>query len=185
MTAHEKLGPEFSIVVAFDDIGEEPREFDLSAGDDERSGLAKRFGLVSIASLEAKLVLVWLKPNNVLSVKGRFSGQVTQSCVVTLDPVAADVGNKINVVFARDVAESADLVDPNDAEPLDGEMIDIGELVAEELSLSLDPYPRRHDVDPAAIDLGPGARLMTEEVAEKSVEKNNPFEVLAGLKPKL
>jgi hypothetical protein len=33
--------------------------------------------------------------------------------------------------------------------------------------------------------LGPGARLMTEEVAEKSVEKNNPFELLAGLKPKL
>jgi uncharacterized metal-binding protein YceD (DUF177 family) len=54
------------------------------------------------------------------------------------------------------------------------EGLDLGEVAAEELSLALDPYPRK-----------PGARLEksrygeSEEEAEKG---RNPFAVLAGLK---
>ena len=60
--------------------------------------------------------------------------------------------------------------------------------MAEELSLSLDPYPRRADIDPASLDLGPGAALLSEDAAAQesrdSAKKDNPFEVLAALKPK-
>ena len=184
----DNLAPEFSVKVSLDSIGDEPREYEIKASEDERAALSTRFGLVSIGEFSAKLVLSWLKPGKVLSVRGRISATVTQSCVISLDPVPADVDEEFDVVFSRYPDETADVIDPHEAELLEGEEVDIGEIVSEELSLSLNPYPRRPDIDPASVNLGPGARLLSEEAADqdarKSAKKDNPFEVLAALKPK-
>lgn len=188
MAPGEEMVPEFSVVVTLDSIRDEPRRFELRADNAERIALSGRFGLVSIESFNATLVLSWLKPGKVLSVKGQISANVTQSCVITLDPVPSAINEEIDIVFSRSPERTADIVDPNEAETIEGEKIDIGEIVSEELSLALDPYPRRPDIDPASIELGPGARLVSEEAAEKdareTAKKNNPFEVLAALKPK-
>lgn len=187
-TGQEGMAPEFSVIVALDGIGDEARKMEISASEKQRAGLATRFGLVEIDELGADLVLEWLRPNKVLSLKGRLSARVTQSCVITLDPVAAELGEELDIVFSRNPEDTADIVDPNEAEVLVGEEIDVGEIVAEELSLSLNPYPRRADIDPAALELGPGAQFLSEEGAEqearKSAKKDNPFDVLAALKPK-
>lgn len=184
----DSLSPEFSVIVPLDSLGDEPRQFEIRASEDEKAGLTKRFGLVSIADFSAKLILSWLKAGKVLSVKGRISARVTQSCVITLDPVPAEVDEEFDIVFSREPGETADIIDPNEAEILEGEDVDIGEIVSEELSLSLNPYPRRPDIDPESVNLGPGARLMSEEAADQdareTAKKDNPFEVLAGLKPK-
>jgi uncharacterized metal-binding protein YceD (DUF177 family) len=188
MAPEDGIAPEFSVVVALDSIGEDDRTIDLSANDDERAALTRRFGLVSIDSFSANVVLSWLKPGKVLSVKGRVSARVTQSCVITLDPVPGKIDEEIDLVFSQNPERTADIIDPNEAETLDGEEIDVGEVVSEELSLSLNPYPRRSDIDPGSVELGPGARLLSEEAAQEdareSAKKNNPFEALAALKPK-
>ncbi len=188
MTSAETIVPELSVVVLLDSIGEEPRHVEISADGEERAALSRRFGLVAIEEFKASLVLSWLRPRKVLSVKGRISAKVTQSCVVTLDPVAAEVDEEIDVVFSKYPDQTADIIDPNEAETLGEEEIDIGEVASEELLLSLDPYPRRADIDPSSLELGPGARLMSEEAAtedaRKTAKKNNPFDVLAALKPK-
>lgn len=176
--------PEFTTEITIDSIGEDPREIDLEANQEERSALARRFGLVSLDSFEAHLVLVWLKPGWILSVSGRISASVTQACVVTLDPVPAVVTEEVDIVFARESAHTDGIVDPEDVEPLEGETLDVGEIAAEELSLALDPYPRHPDIDPAALELGPGASLVTEEDAAAAPKKANPFDILADLKPK-
>ena len=184
MSGVPEANPEFSREFELEDLEEAPRQITLDAGEEERAQLAARFDQLSIGRLTADLILVWLEPGKVLSVSGRFEADVVQTCVITLDPVEAALDEEINLVFARDAEESADIVDPEDAEPLECDIIDLGELVAEELSLALDPYPRRPDIDPSSIDLGPGASLISEEEAEKGAEKTNPFEVLAALKPK-
>lgn len=176
--------PEFSVEINLDSIGEDPREFDLEADREQKAALARRFGLVSIDSLEAHLTATWLKTGRILSISGRVSATVTQSCVITLDPVPATVAEDIDIVFARDSADTADIIDPSEVEPLDGETLDLGEVAAEEMSLALDPYPRHPDIDPAALELGPGARLVSEEEASEAPKKANPFEILAELKPK-
>tara|TARA_R110002072_G_scaffold14107_26_gene58882 strand:- start:359 stop:913 length:555 start_codon:yes stop_codon:yes gene_type:complete len=176
--------PEFSVGITLDSLGEDVREIDLEADRQQRAALAARFGLVSLDSFRAHLTLVWLKTGKVLSVTGRISADVTQNCVVTLDPFPATVAEEVDIVFARNSADTADIVDPDDVEPLEGETLDLGEIVAEELSLALDPYPRHPNIDPAALELGPGASLMTEEEAEKGPKRANPFEILAELKPK-
>ncbi|CAN0403815.1 unnamed protein product [Discosporangium mesarthrocarpum] len=176
--------PEFSVEVDLDSIGDEPRQIDLKANPDEKAALARRFGLISIESLEAHLVLAWLKPGWILSVSGRISANVTQSCVISLDPVPAIIAEEVDIVLARDSADTDGIVDPEDVETLEGDSLDIGEIAAEELSLSLDPYPRHPDLDPAALELGPGASLVTEEQAAATPKRPNPFDVLADLKAK-
>lgn len=184
----ENISPEFSVIVPLDTIGDGPRKMTISASDEERSALAGRFGLVAIQALSAELALEWLKPEKVLALRGRFSAHITQSCVITLDPVEAELDEVLDIVFSRNPADTADIIDPNEAEILEGEDIDVGEIVAEELSLSLNPYPRRADIDPASLDLGPGAQIVSEEAAAQearnSAKKDNPFEALAALKPK-
>jgi uncharacterized metal-binding protein YceD (DUF177 family) len=176
--------PEFSVGVKLDSINDEPREYRLKADTDEKSALARRFGLISIDAFEAHLTLTWLKARRLLSVKGQISASVTQACVVTLEPVAATVAEDVEIVFARNPGDTGDLFDPDEVEPLEGETLDIGELAAEELALALDPYPRHPDVDPSALELGPGVSLVSEDEASKAPKRENPFGILAQLKPK-
>ena len=178
------MTPEFSVEVKLDSISDEPKEYHLKADNDQKSALARRFGLLSIDSFETDLVLSWLKPGRILAVKGRILAGVTQACVVTLEPVTATVDEELEIIFARNSADLGDLLDPNEVEALEDEILDIGEVVAEELSLALDPYPRHPDVDPSALELGPGAELVTEEEASEAQKRENPFGILAELKGK-
>ena len=55
-----------------------------------------------------------------------------------------------------------------------GASIDVGEAVAQTLSLSLDPWPR-----------APGAREALKQAGVKSADETGPFAALAALKDKL
>ena len=112
-------------------------------------------------------------------VSGVVRADVTQVCIVTLEPFAASVDEPVDVVFAppakavparRGVQEEVNLdltaEDPPDT-IVDG-VVDLGALAAEFLALGLDPYPRK-----------PGV-----EFAEPAPsETDSPFAALAGLKP--
>ncbi|MEK9644673.1 MAG: DUF177 domain-containing protein [Alphaproteobacteria bacterium] len=185
MTRNDAPAVEFSHVVDLEDLPEEGTEIALSADSDERAALAARFGLLSIDRMEARLSLTWLEPEEVLSMTGELTAAVVQTCVVSLEPVPAEISASIDVVFARDTDRSSEFVAPEEAEPLEGETLDVGEFVAEELSLCLDPYPRHPDLDPSSVELGPGASLSTEEESAAESRKNSPFQVLADLKSKL
>lgn len=185
MTGQSELRPEFTVEVVLADLPDEGATYRLSADDGAREALARRFGLVGLGRLDAELTLTWVKRDRVLALTGKISADVVQSCVVTLEPVPATVEEDIDITFARDVDAAAEVIDPDEAEPLDGDTLDIGEIVSEELSLALDPYPRSPNIDPAALALGPGATYVSEdEAVEGESAKNRPFEVLAGLRPK-
>lgn len=185
MTAEPDIQAEFSVPVRLEDIGDDGTICDIAADADERAALARRFGLVSLDRLDAHIELKWIEADDVLELSGTLSADVVQTCVVTLDPVASTVEAPIELLFARDLDAAGDLIDPEEAEPLEGNEIDVGEIAAEELSLSLDPYPRRPDIDEKALGLGPGASLTVEGEEAPETGKNNPFEVLAKLKGKL
>ena len=117
-----------------------PAYYRSDANEEECALLAHRFDQQSVGCLSANLVLGWLGAEEVLSISGRFQAEVVQTC----DNAGTGIrraGRRNQFVFARDIEKSTDLVDPEDAEPLDGDVVDLGELVAEEFSLALDPYP--------------------------------------------
>lgn len=185
MSEAATAAPEFSRLIAFEDIADVALIKDLTATQDERAALATRFGLVSIDRLEGRVELDWIKLNRVLSVSVHVSATVAQTCVVSLEPLKAEIDERVQLFFARDLEQAAEFVDPEDTELIEGENLDIGEIVAEEMSLALDPYPRKTDLDESALNLGPGATLLADNGAESVPKRENPFEALAALKPKL
>lgn len=120
----------------------------LEASPAERAALAEVLDLQAIDRLVAKLTLRRLS-SGLIEVKGALESEVVQTCGVTLEPVPAKVAETFRLTFG-DAQPEADLseidIDFEDSDPpepiLDGK-IDLGALVAEQLSLGLDPYPRK------------------------------------------
>lgn len=170
--------PEFSRAVRIDSIGEAPRPMEIAAEESERAALAARFGLIGLARLEAALTLS--RRGGEVSVRGRLAAAVTQACVATAEPVAAEIDAPFDILFRPqpDADAPEDEIELSESEMdvvfLTGAEIDVGEAVAETLALALDPYPRAPDADEALKAAG-----------VKSEEEAGPFAALAGLRDKL
>ncbi len=157
------------------DADEEVVEIAASAG--ERAALARRFGLVTLDELVATVRLKRIA-GGAVRLCAHFTARVVQTCVVTLEPVRGALDETIKVLFAPAEAEPAEVevvVEGEDSpEPLSGDMIDIGEVIAEHLGLALDPYPRRPGVVFGGVGVGSGAS--TADAAD------SPFAVLGSRK---
>lgn len=123
----------------------------LSATLEECLALADRFDLAALDRLEGELRLERVA-GSLLHVSGRVRAELAQRCVVTLEPVPAAVDAGFERLFSRDVpAEAQGEVEidalAEEPEPLPASALDLGEILAEELALALDPYPRAPGAD--------------------------------------
>ncbi len=145
---------EFSRPVAVDRIGTAWRTERLTASDDERTALTARFGLIELPALAAEVRVRRARAGRYVEIDGTLRAAVVQTCVVTLEPAPADLEEAFSLLLgpiggAADAPSGREVVvDLDEPEPLEGDTIDIGELVAQQLSLALDPYPRAPDVPP-------------------------------------
>jgi uncharacterized metal-binding protein YceD (DUF177 family) len=173
------LTPPWSVPIAVIQIPETGLERDIEATPEERKGIAALGGLVSVGVAKGELLLMPVKGGTV-HVTGRVWGKVEQTCVVTLDPLAADFEEEIDVIFAppsqiRELAESvdedteSDEETPDPPEPIENGMIDLGKLATDALFLGLDPYPRKPDA-------------VFEPVVEVPDPEEHPFAALKALK---
>jgi uncharacterized metal-binding protein YceD (DUF177 family) len=164
---------------------------EVSASDSERAALAKRFGFLGLPAFSAR-VTVDRRAGGQVIVEGRLRGKIVQACILSLDPVTQELDETFRIVFRQDLTEELDpesgeavLSAQADApEPLAGNMLDVGEIVAEQLSLAADPYPRRpgvklEDVLPKARNAGKDGQR-----AGKSDQRRHPFAGLAALRDK-
>jgi uncharacterized metal-binding protein YceD (DUF177 family) len=163
--------PEFSRPVR---LTPDAREVVLEANEAERAALAARFGILGIAALTARLRLE-PEPGGSVRARGRLKAAVEQACVVTLDPVAQAVDAPLDLRIL-DEGEAPGDDDPDSPDEIEsaGGLVDLGEAVAEQLSLALDPYPR-----------APGAELPPLDPPEPEPEpaaRPNPFAKLARLR---
>ena len=181
MAAKPRQQPEFSRLVALGAIGEEELAKHIEATAAERSALAARFGLLALDRLAADLRLARTKDGTLVRVTGRFQADVTQSCVVSLAPVSSRLEESFTLLYTtRSEADRFGgeiFVDPDEddpPEPLPPGGMDLGEAVAEQVALALDPYPRAEGVvlERDRWGGGPGERQ----------DRPNPFAVLASLK---
>lgn len=137
--------PELSRPIDLERLPEGGLSLDIVADPAERERLARRLELVELTRLEARAIIDRL-PGELVRVRGHVTAELQQSCIVTLEPVAQALEFELERLFGASLEpDSGEIVlDPDtvDIEPLDGPTLDIGELVAEELALALDPYPR-------------------------------------------
>ena len=127
----------------------------------EREALAARYGIVTLDALQAQLTVRSDVAGEIV-VEGHLQADVVQECVVTLEPVdetiATSFDQRYTLTSTKPVADL--MIGPEDSEPpepLIGDSIDLGELVAEFLSLALNPYPRAPDADAQAEQYRPEA----------------------------
>jgi uncharacterized metal-binding protein YceD (DUF177 family) len=165
---------------------------ELSADPGERRALARRFGLLELRSLRVAGRLERGADRQELWFQGWLEAEVVQACVVTLEPVPATIRQRVERRYRRAEpgAEAGTasphrvwLVDENEDEVevdiVTGRTIDLGEAMAEELALALDPYPRAADADDLVLqDLGPNISVGAEPPAE------SPFAALRQLQEK-
>jgi len=169
------MTPEFSRPVRVDTLSATPRELSIGANEEERAALAKRFNLPGIECLSAEASLT--RSSDEVRASGTLTASVTQSCVATGEPVSAEVEEQFQIVFRphpRGVSEEEEIELSEgelDVVFYDGAAVDVGEAVAETLSLSLNPYPR-----------APEAETVLKEAGVKSEEEAAPVGALAGLK---
>ncbi|HEY8567338.1 MAG TPA: DUF177 domain-containing protein [Beijerinckiaceae bacterium] len=148
-------------------------EVTVEASEAERAALAQDFGIPAIKVLTGRFRVKALPGGQGVKVTGRVRGEVTQICVVTLDPFDGALDEEVDVDFvpAGDPRRRPDPA-PDDEEQdapdeiVDGR-IDLGALTAEFLALGLDPYPRKPGVD---------------FVQEAGPALESPFAALAKLK---
>lgn len=150
--------PEFSRTVRVDTLGGAGRPLSIGANEDERAALATRFGLQRIDHLSAEAELT--RSGEMVRASGSLSARVTQNCVATGAPVEAEVEEDFRIEFRPNpvgigAEEEIELSEGElDVAFYDGASIDLGEAVAETLSLALDPYPRCADADTALAEVG-------------------------------
>jgi len=139
----------WQVPVAIEDIADMGQHFDLVADAGVRSAVARVAGLRDLPRLEASFDVNRHGPGG-LHVAGVVSATVGQNCVVTLEPLANEVEEAVDLVFVPQQASSPEHRKPeprdvkwDDREPLIGGIVDLGALATEFLILGLDPYPRK------------------------------------------
>lgn len=183
---------EWSHFVAVDDLGEAGLRVNIAPNAQEKTDLARRLDVVAVEDITAKLD-VSPSRGGVIHVTGQFTAKIEQTCVVTLEPLHIVIEEEVDgwfsdqeqmVSFAKVKkdqqtrkahAEVEVLDESEDPERIINGRIDLGELVTQHLSLSIDPYPHKEGA----------AHEFTDENKKAdaaSPVRRNPFEALKDWK---
>ncbi|MHC5307235.1 DUF177 domain-containing protein [Bartonella sp. LJL80] len=156
---------------------------EIDADEKERSKLAKNHGLLDVSVFFGEFqILPWKKRG--IRVKGNLKADISQACIVTLEPVPQKIDENIEAVFVPDDSRLLkpetrdetgeiflDAEGPDAPEVFHGDSIDVGMIMEEFFELAIDPYPRKS-----------GAEVQLSD-DEKQVEKKpSPFAILKQLK---
>lgn len=165
---------EFSHVIKLSEVGSHSRHIQLSADEAARAGLMARFDLAALDCLKAEISLAHDAKGVVAT--GRFTADLAQYCIASHDPVPAQMDEAVHIRFIAEPVMSGEVeleLEADDCDTMfhDGQIIDLGEAVAQSLGLALNPYPR-----------SPEAEKMLKAAGVKSEEDVAPTGALAGLK---
>jgi hypothetical protein len=131
----------------------------------QRQALAAEHGLLSVEAYRADLLVTSWKRHGV-KVSGRVEADITQECVVTLEPLAAHIDEEVEGLFLPDDSKlgrqgfegGGEIVlaaeGPDSPETFHGDAIDVGALAEQFFGLAIDPYPRKPGV---SLDSAAGA----------------------------
>lgn len=151
---------------------------ELRADPAECSAIADRLGLVAVERLAAHATLE--REGGRIRATGRIAAALTQSCVVSNEPVPAMIDEPFDMLFVPEPQPTApeeeiELGESDlDVTFYEGGAIDLGTAIADTLALSLDPYPR-----------SAGAAAVLKEAGVLSEEQPGPFAALAQLRQQM
>jgi uncharacterized metal-binding protein YceD (DUF177 family) len=146
--------------------------YEIAASDDERAALARRFGLLALPHLAAKIDITRM-PGGFYRLAAELEAAPVQACVVTLEPISTRISERFTLLYGP-LDEAEDVILDGAAETveaLDDGIIDLGEAVAQQLSLALDPFPHAPDAD-----------VQNQGMSAGEPSRASPFAALAQLR---
>jgi uncharacterized metal-binding protein YceD (DUF177 family) len=175
--------PLFSRPIRVDAIPREGLETRIEADTTERAALATFNGLPAIAGLAASFSLKHGAGGTII-LRGGLDAEVTQTCVVSLEPFEASISTPIDMRFAPpdqiapprvsvSEAEEIDVGEEDEPDPIVDGVIDLGAVASEFLTLNLDPYPRKPGVVFEPLVSGDDAREASPFSALAERKKDN------------
>jgi uncharacterized metal-binding protein YceD (DUF177 family) len=128
---------------------------------------------LDLLALDRLVAVVELRRQSgeVILLGAEFQAEFEQCCAVTLEPVRAAISVRFSLIYGPTADQQREIVLTEDEptfEPLNSDAIDIGEAVAQELSLALPEFPRHPDA-------------MIDEIAAAEPTEG-PFAALASLR---
>ena len=168
----------FSLIYNLNRLGQAGDEVTFSASEAEREALARHVEALGVSRFEVRVLLRKVSPNH-FALAFDLTAEITQACVVTLEPLAA----RLHRDFSRELvfqpalrrtekAEKDVTIAPDDddaPEEIESLHYDLAGPLVEEFVLGVDPYPR-----------APGVEFQAP--IEASGKPENPFAVLKTLK---
>ncbi len=122
-----------------------------TAGQSELDAVAHALSLESCGALSADYTV---KPaaSGTYVLNGRLCAEITQSCIVSLEPVTSKLDKKLAHRFAPNPditgvgnADDQQVLAPDAPELIENDTLDVGRLIFEVLSAAIDPYPRKQN----------------------------------------
>ncbi|MBZ9897341.1 DUF177 domain-containing protein [Mesorhizobium sp. BR1-1-6] len=147
----------------------------IEADATQRATLAEEHSLLSVEAYRAEFLVTPWKRNGV-KVSGRVEADITQACIVTLDPVGAHIDESFEALFLPEDSKLGrqgfegggeillDADGPDSPETFSGDTIDVGALAEQFFGLAIDPYPRKPS---ASLDAGREAEPVENEFQQK------------------
>lgn len=176
---------EFSRPVDVTTIAAKGRHYRFQATDEEKSALAQRFSVESLDVLEIGCAITPTKKGQ-FRLDATFKADVVQLCCVSLKPVEEKISGEFTMLLrqaGRRQAETVEVdfdLEPEDIEFLSSNLLDVGEVIAQYLSVEINPYPRHHSATGKEL----GQKIIQEEDWDTDSDKARPFDVLQSLKHK-
>lgn len=179
--------PEFSRPIEAESLLHGLSTQTLKATTAECDALKERLGIDALHHLSATLNFKRNSSGQRMKVRvdGHFKAEISQTCVVTLEPFTSKIEGTIETLYDASAAQQddnqdldVDLQDSDPPEPLIDGIIDLGELVAQSLSLEIDSHPRKPG---AEADLTLVEQLNRGHM-EDDVKSTHPFAALQNLK---
>jgi uncharacterized metal-binding protein YceD (DUF177 family) len=128
--------------LAVDKIGQAGLDVRVEASTAECSALASRMRLPAILCVACDFHLKRQAAGHVTA-RGRLSARLVQTCVISLEEFETIVREDFTIRFVENGRESQEIdLESDDEVPFQNGVLDLGEAAAQQLALSLDPYPR-------------------------------------------
>jgi len=155
--------------VSVDKLNAEPTAITIEVSEADRTELANAYDVTDIALLKADLDIT--RRGDLVRVAGTLEADLGRTCVVSLEPLREPINENFAVTYTTDVLDESDgefEADLDAPEPIEGDALDAGQVVLEQLVLAMAAHPRKEGATPPE-DPGQG-------------KESSPFDVLKGLK---
>lgn len=184
----------WSHIIQADLAGTEMKSVTIEPDAKQLEALAEHYDINAIKNLKADLNFKREQAGLIIHITGRFSADIEQTCVVTLEPMTTHIEEDFEAWYGdleqavsftkakqqkeslRQQGEAPVLAEKDDPEPIENGKLDLGDIVMQFVSLSIDPFPQKEGVE-----LGEGE---VPEVKEPAPERANPFAKLQEWKDK-